>query len=91
MNLVALLIAAQVVRYEGNTGVRIVVFGVATIGIVVAIAIAKARKVEGLVSEAPLGAGQMAPAPEPAPAARGGPPPYTPTPSDATGSPPPQG
>jgi K(+)-stimulated pyrophosphate-energized sodium pump len=49
MNLVALLIAAQVVRYEGNPGLRAAIFAVATGGIVTAIVVAKRRKVEGLV------------------------------------------
>jgi K(+)-stimulated pyrophosphate-energized sodium pump len=49
MNLVALLIAAQVVRYEDNNWVRVVAAGLATLGIVIAIAVAKLRKGETFV------------------------------------------
>ena len=43
MNLVALLVVAQVVGYEGDTAVRAVVAGIAVAGIVIAIAISKRR------------------------------------------------
>src|SRR5437667_8074583 len=49
MNLVALLIVAQVVGYAGRAGYRYVVAGLATAGIVIAITISKRRRTEELV------------------------------------------
>src|SRR5919108_535627 len=49
MNLVALLIAAQVVRYEDNNWVRALAATVAGLGIIAAIAVAKLRKGESLL------------------------------------------
>ncbi|HYZ91398.1 MAG TPA: sodium-translocating pyrophosphatase [Actinomycetota bacterium] len=49
MNLVALLIAAQVVRYEDNNVVRALAAGVALAGIIVALLISKLRKGESMV------------------------------------------
>jgi K(+)-stimulated pyrophosphate-energized sodium pump len=80
MNLVALLIAAQVVRYEANTGVRVLAAGVAIAGIVIAITISKRRRVEGLTQAEP-------PAQHAEPAPVGGPSHApVPTPEDARGT-----
>jgi K(+)-stimulated pyrophosphate-energized sodium pump len=79
MNLVALLIAAQVVRYENNNGVRIAAAGIAVVGIVVAITISKRKRVEGLAQAEP-------PAQHGEPAPVGGPPVAAPTPEDARGT-----
>jgi len=49
MNLVALLIAVQVVRYEDDPAVRAIVGIAATLGIVIALVISKVRKGEALV------------------------------------------
>jgi len=49
MNLVALLIVAQVVGYAARPGYRYAAAGVATAGIVIAIAISKRRRTEELV------------------------------------------
>jgi K(+)-stimulated pyrophosphate-energized sodium pump len=49
MNLVALLIAAQVVRYEDNDLVRALAATAAVLGIVAAIAVSKRRKGESLL------------------------------------------
>jgi K(+)-stimulated pyrophosphate-energized sodium pump len=86
MNLVALLIAAQVVRYEGNTGVRVAAAGVAVVGIVIAVTISKRRRVEQLGRAEP-------PPPHQEPATVGGGPggpqgaaAPVPTPEDARGT-----
>ncbi len=44
MNLVALLIVAQVVTYANNTGVRLTAAAVATLGIVIAIAVSRRQR-----------------------------------------------
>jgi glucose-6-phosphate-specific signal transduction histidine kinase len=53
MNLVALLIVAQVVGYSDDTAVRVLVAGVAVIGIIVAITISKRRGSGDFAASAP--------------------------------------
>ncbi len=49
MNLVALLIAVQVVNYADDPWIRGLIAGLASLGIIVAVVVAKVRKAEGLV------------------------------------------
>jgi hypothetical protein len=63
MNLVALLIAAQVVRYDDDPVVRAVAAGAATLGIVIAVAISKRRTVPQEMAAAPPVAAEPAPVP----------------------------
>ncbi len=63
MNLVALLIAVQVVRYEDDMAVRAIVGVAATLGIIIAIVVSKVRKGESMVA----GDAVAAPAPAPGP------------------------
>ncbi len=64
MNLVALLIASQVVRYEDNNVVRGLAAGVAVAGIVAALLISKLRKGESMVeADVPVGSAPSRPRP----------------------------
>ncbi|HVE90866.1 MAG TPA: sodium-translocating pyrophosphatase [Actinomycetota bacterium] len=64
MNLVALLIAGQVVHFNDDPAVRALVAGVAVVGIVVAVAVSKARKSGILEVEPPAPGARPTGAPE---------------------------
>ncbi len=64
MNLVALLIAVQVVNYQDEPLIRGLAAGVATLGIIIAITVSKIRKGETLVAEE-AAAPARAPRPKP--------------------------